>query len=454
MILRVEKKVTPIGPIPKDWQKTTLKDVSEFITKGATPTTYGFDWVEDGIPFLRSECVSETGFNEKGLAHISEAANDALQRSKVKANDLLISITGNVGRVAVFPEYLKEGNINQHIARVRILPQKVCDRKYIYFQLTRNAYRKYYDGIITGAAYPQLSLKQIRDTPIYYPPLPTQRKIAAILSTYDDLIENNLKRIKLLEEKAQLTYEEWFVRMKFPGHETTPINEETGLPEGLEEKPLGDLIDITSSKRIFLSDYVKEGIPFYRGKEIILKSKNETLNDRLYITQERFDEIKSKFGIPQKGDLLITAVGTLGYPYLVTDSDGDFYFKDGNLIWFKGNKAISSLYLISCFKDPQFRSNLDNIAIGSSQKALTIKSLKGLKILNPTKNLSTQYDKIIEPILDSSENLQNQNQLLKEARDILLPRLMTGMIDVETLDLSGFEAGHEEEMLMTAEGEI
>lgn len=281
----------------------------------------------------------------------------------------------------------------------------------------------------------------------------TQRKIAAILSAYDDLIENNLKRIKLLEEKAQLTYEEWFVRMKFPGHESTPINEETGLPEEWEEKYLGNIVEITSSKRIFLSDYVSEGIPFYRGKEIILKSKNEALNNRLFITSERFQEIKQKFGIPKKGDILITAVGTIGFPYLVTESDGDFYFKDGNLIWLKGNSEISSIYLISCFKNDLFKLNLLNIAIGSSQKALTIQSLKGLKIINPINYISSEYDSLVSPILDGIEILQNQNQLLKDARDILLPRLMTGMIDVDQLDLSAFEDGDADGMLMAAEPE-
>lgn len=290
-----------------------------------------------------------------------------------------------------------------------------------------------------AGAVPGVNRNHLHKIKISLPSPPTQRKIAAILSAYDDLIENNLKRIKLLEEKAQLTYEEWFVRMKFPGHKSTPINEETGLPEGWEQKALGDIIEITSSKRIFLADYVEEGIPFYRGKEIILKSKNEALNDRLYISKERFKEIKEKFGSPKKGDLLITAVGTLGFPYLVTESDGDFYFKDGNLIWFKGNKKISSTYLISCFKNDQFKLNLHNIAIGSSQKALTIQSLKGLKIINPEKKISSKFDSMIAQILDAIESLQNQNQLLKEARDILLPRLMTGMIDVEELDLSAFE---------------
>lgn len=329
-----------------------------------------------------------------------------------------------------------------HNQRLGLITLKSDDYNldYIYWLLRTEAYQKYIAGSSSGATVKHTSPSKIYSAKLLVPESKTtQRKIASILSAYDDMIENNLRRIKLLEEKAQLTYEEWFVRMKFPGHETAKFDEETGLPEGWERVKLSNLIDISSSKRIFLADYVDSGIPFYRGKEIILKSKNESLNDRLYISEEKYQKIKSKYGVPKKGDILITAVGTLGYPYLVTESDGDFYFKDGNLIWLKGNENISSIYLISCFKDSHFKVNLSNIAIGSSQKALTIKSLKGLTILNPPVEITRGYEEIIEPILDSIECLQNQNHLLKEARDILLPRLMSGMIDVEELELPAQE---------------
>jgi len=361
----------------------------------------------------------------------------------LKPGDIIVTMTDlskqadTLGYSAKIPNDTKNTYLhNQRLGLIK-LKSNEYDLEYIYWLLRTDYYQRYIAGSSSGATVKHTSPKKIYSTRLLVPEsIKTQQKIASILSAYDDLIENNLKCIKLLEEKAQQTYEQWFVRMKFPGHETTPINPETGLPEGWEKVKLSKVIEISSSKRIFLSDYVESGIPFYRGKEIILKSKNAPLNDRLYISTKKFNEIKSKFGAPQKGDLLITAVGTLGYPYLVTDTDGNFYFKDGNLIWFKGNKSISSIYLISCFKNSQFKKHLNNIAIGSSQKALTIKSLKGLQILKPNEKTSKSYDNLVEPILDSVECLQNQNQFLKEARDILLPRLMTGMIDVDNLDIN------------------
>jgi type I restriction enzyme S subunit len=107
------------------------------------------------------------------------------------------------------------------------------------------------------------------------------------------------------------------------------------LPEEWKKYKLGDIADITSSKRIFLSDYVEEGIPFYRSKEIIEKANGGEISFELFISEEKYFEIKQKFGVPVNGDLLIAAVGErAGIPYCVAN-DGDFYFKDGNLIWFK-----------------------------------------------------------------------------------------------------------------------
>lgn len=442
----------------KGWVEVRLKEVTKIIGGYAFKST---DFIpNEGIPVIKIKSLKDRNLVIDNGDFISDTFLSLNEKYHIKYNDILIALTGShitlpssaVGRVAK-SRHRKTLLLNQRVGKFQVDPN-VCDDDFLYYFLVTDYFFECVGLKSKGAAnQANISAGDIGEIKINLPPLPTQRKIAAILSAYDDLIENNLKRIKLLEEKAQLTYEEWFVRMKFPGHESTPINEETGLPEGWEEKALGEVIEITSSKRIFLADYVEEGIPFYRGKEIILKSKNEALNERLFISNKRFNEIKEKFGAPKKGDLLITAVGTLGFPYLVTESDGDFYFKDGNLIWFKGNKEISSTYLISCFKNDQFKLNLYNIAIGSSQKALTIQSLKGLKIINPKKDISSTFDSLIAPILDAIESLQNQNQLLKEARDILLPRLMTGMIDVDALDLSAFGIEEREEMLMAAEPE-
>jgi type I restriction enzyme S subunit len=183
-----------------------------------------------------------------------------------------------------------------------------------------------------------------------------------------------------------------------------------------EEEDLGELCEVTSSKRIFLSEYAESGIPFYRGKEVIQKLKYEEIKQPYFISKNRFEEIKVKFGSPKKGDILLTGVGTIGYPYLVKESDGDFYFKDGNLIWIKENESdIDPRYLFYYFFSSYFRSIVRNISIGSSQKALTISSVKSLKIPKPPLPTQKRIADILSAYDDLIENNLKRIKLLEQA---------------------------------------
>lgn len=150
----------------------------------------------------------------------------------------------------------------------------------------------------------------------------------------------------------------------------------------MELKPLGDFCTITSSKRIFADQYVENGIPFYRSREIIEKNNNSDISEPLFISNDVYENIKNKFGVPQKGDLLLTSVGTLGVPYLVKDEQ--FYFKDGNLTWMKDfSEKLSSQFLYYWISSSFGKESLINRCIGSSQSALTIDILKKYRICVP-----------------------------------------------------------------------
>ena len=177
-------KQTEIGLIPEDWILTPLSKISAFITKGSTPTTYGFTWTQDGILFLRSECVSENGLDLSQSMFISQQAHSALKRSSLRSGDLLITITGNVGRVVYLDKDFNMGNMNQHIARVRIIDNCVCT-KFIYHYLNQSTIRKAFNTITTGQAYPQISLKQVRDAVVPLSSIEEQNAIASILSDMD-----------------------------------------------------------------------------------------------------------------------------------------------------------------------------------------------------------------------------------------------------------------------------
>ena len=179
---------------------------------------------------------------------------------------------------------------------------------------------------------------------------------------------------------------------------------------------LGDCCEITSSKRIFLSDYVPVGIPFYRSKEIAEMQKGESISDPLFISNDKYEEIKCKFGIPHKGDLLLTAIGaTLGIPFVIKNNL-PFYFKDGNLIWFKNfNDLLDSSFLYTWMCSSFGYQSMQNIAIGSAQKALTISALKDLSLIVPPIDIQHRIANVLSRYDSLIENYQKQIKLLEEA---------------------------------------
>ena len=149
---------------------------------------------------------------------------------------------------------------------------------------------------------------------------------------------------------------------------------------GFRRARMSDVCEITSSKRIFAADYVAEGVPFYRGKEITEKHRgNLDVSTELFISEEKFCEIERKFGAPKCGDLLLTSVGTLGSPYVVKPGER-FYFKDGNLTWFRRLVGVDSQYLYYWLLSPPGKGELKKCTIGVAQPALTIVALKGMEI--------------------------------------------------------------------------
>jgi type I restriction enzyme S subunit len=222
--------------IPEDWEPIPLKFISDFITKGATPTTYGFSWANDGILFLRSECVSEQGLDLTQSMFITPEVHNILKRGEVRARDILMTITGNVGRVIYLSNDFGIANINQHIARIRITDINVA-ADYVFHFLSQFKIRKYYGSITTGQAYPQISLNQVRDTRIPLPPLPEQRAIATALSDMDALITSLDRLIAKKREIKQATMQQLLTgRTRLPGF------------SGNESAKLGDFFELNPHK--------------------------------------------------------------------------------------------------------------------------------------------------------------------------------------------------------------
>ena len=187
---------------------------------------------------------------------------------------------------------------------------------------------------------------------------------------------------------------------------------DNNIPKGWVETTLGEVCLIGSSKRSFFCDYVEDCVPFYRSKEIIEKQKGESVSTSLFITEKKFNEIEEKFGAPKYNDLLITSVGTLGVPYIVQENER-FYFKDGNLTWFRNYDGINPVFLYNWFLSSIGKESLKQITIGSTQSALTITGLKSIPILLPPLPEQQAIATILTSFDDKIELLQAQNKTLE-----------------------------------------
>jgi len=357
------------------------------------------------------------------------------EKYHIKKGDVLISLTGShinqpnsmVGRSCrnfSDTEFL----LNQRAGKV--IPNENADKNYLYYLLNTESFKYSICNRAYGAAnQANVSPSDIENIKWNFPPLPTQQKIASILSAYDNLIQNYKKQIEALQTAASELYKEWFVRFRFPGYQTTRF--ENGIPEGWKIERLGNLFEITSSKRVFEEDYVNEGIPFYRSKEIIELSNNQEITTELYISNELYAKFKNKFGVPKENDILITSVGSIGNSYQVRKDD-IFYFKDGNLTWIKSSsKKALSKYLIYWLKSDLGKNTLISSTIGTSQSALTIEKLRAIKILVPEVNILEKFEQKISSFDIKIQILNKQITNLTQQRDLLLPRLMSGKIKIK-----------------------
>ena len=406
--------------INKEWKIFKLGELIEKITKGTTPSTLGGGFTESGINFIKSEAVSYEGRIDKStFVFISKETNEKLKRSQLQEGDILFSMAGIfLGKNAIVTKEILPANTNQALAIIRI-KNEFTTPKFVHYYLRLPDVIKKINSVSGQSAQPNINFEEIKSIEISLPNLTTQSQIAQILTALDDKIELNLQMNQTLEAMAQAIFKEWC------------WTDDEVVPEGWTWKKLLDIVDVSSSKRIFREEYILNGVPFYRGKEVTQLSNGEAVSNELFISKDRYSEIKEKFGVPKIGDILITSVGTIGSVWLV-DNDLPFYFKDGNVTWIKDYKTeINGEFVYQWLQTKEAKEQIKSVTIGSTQQALTISALRNLDILIPdietVAKICSQLEKINAKRLTNS----TQNQTLTATRDTLLPKLMSGKIGIK-----------------------
>ena len=252
---------------------------------------------------------------------------------------------------------------------------------------------------------PSLRRTDILKINVPVPPIAEQEKIVAELDCLSGIIEKKKQQLKELDNLAQSIFYEMF---------GDPVEND----KGWEKKRLGDLADISSSKRIFANEYTETGVPFYRGKEVTEKSKGNEISVELFISEDRYNEIKRIYGAPVVGDILVTAVGTIGNIWVV-DSEEPFYFKDGNVLWMKiknNSHPVYFKYLLSVLID-EYKGQMAN---GCAYSALTIVNLKEMPTTIVPLSLQQDFASKIESIEKQKELIA---QSIKETETLFNSRM-------------------------------
>jgi type I restriction enzyme, S subunit len=371
-------------------------------------------------PFIQTGDVKSSNFY---ITDYSQTYNErGLAQSKLwNPGTLCITIAANIADTVIlkihacFPDSI-----------IGFIPDNnKSDIRFIKYCL--DTYKLQIRSISQGTTQDNLSLEKLLSIKLKIPSLPIQKKIAAILSTYDDLIENNDRRITLLEKMAEEIYREWFVRLRFPGHEQATFHK--GIPDGWEIKELEEFCKRVTDGTHDTPKPTNEGYFLVTGKNI----KNGTVDfESAYkISKKDHINISKRSGL-QAGDIIFSNIGTLGSIAIVTD---DVEYSVKNVLIFKPVDENQSVFLYYMLKEKYVLENLLLHSSGASQQFIGLTIARKFKVFDPGKLLINTFGEFVLPLQQKRLLLIRANSKLKQTRDRLLTRLISGKLSVEDLDI-------------------
>ena len=406
------------------WREVRLGEYIETLKGNAFKSSI---YKNIGIPVVRASNFTQESIEKDNIVYIDY--DKSYERFILNKRDVLCQTVGSwlnnpnslVGKVVRVPHYLDGAYLNQNI--VKIIPIEGLNNDFLFYRLKVEDYKHYCVDNAQGAAnQASITLKTIRRFNFTLPNLEIQEKIADVLSTYDELIENNNRRIEILEKTAEEIYKEWFVRMRFPGYENTRFIK--GIPEGWEVKRVGDLGRIETGKTPSTNrkDYYDGNIMFVKTPD--MHNNLFTLNTEIYLSKEGSDSQPKKL-LP-KNSIMVSCIGTGG----VVSINGELAHTNQqiNSIILKDLKLREWTY----FTLKSMKKTIELFgATGATMTNLSKGKFQNLKVLYPTDELIIKFNNINKDIFEEIKNLIFQNQNLIKQRDLLLPRLMNGTIEVK-----------------------
>lgn len=419
----------------KEWVPYKLKEITTKIGSGSTPTGGKEAYYQSGITLVRSLNIYDFAFELQNLAFINEVQAKKLNGVTIEKDDILLNITGaSVGRCTIIPEYLLPARVNQHVSIIRCNKEK-ADSKFLLYCINSASYKDALMSIAdSGATREALTKDDIEKFQILLPPLHTQKRIASILSTFDDLIEVNNQRIKLLEETARELYKEWFVRMRFPGYKEVKFVK--GVPEGWEVVQLSELVKLISGYAFKSEDFTDN--PTDRTAVRMGNFQEHgglQFNDNTkYLETEVL--VKNKFHVSHRDILIVLSdvtrdgriIGNVGF--VPSFSSGLKFIINQRVSKIEINEVLK-YWFYAYLNSQDFKNYCLTRADSATVLNLSNDHIYKHLVMKPQYDLVIKFSNIYEPFISQIENLNEQNTQLRQIRDRLLPRLISGKLEVK-----------------------
>lgn len=393
------------------------------------------DFSDTGIPVIKIKNITPPSVSLIDLSYVPEEIADQNRKFILSYDDVLIALTGShinqmasvVGRVAKV-KYSEKTVLNQRVGKITVNDSDDCDLDFVYYYLSQDKVKIELASKAGGAAnQANISPTDIKNLMFPFPNIDVQRKIASVLRTYDDLIENNQKQIKLLEEAAQRLYKEWFIDLRFPGHESTPIVD--GVPEGWTYKPFSEVFDYVRGKSYTskeLSDTT--GILMANLKNIRAFGGYNRNAEKRFTGQYKANQMLYAGDIVMGVTDMTQERRLVGHVALVPDLGEKMTFSMDLIKIIP--KLTDNLFLYSAMYYGGLSKQISPLANGVNVLHLKPEAMMGIEMLTPTKDILERYHQQFAPMVTRIEALQKQCDVAAEARDRLIPKLMNREIEV------------------------
>lgn len=398
------------------WEKVKLNDICSSIYDGdhnAPPKS------DTGVPFVTISNIdaADGSIDFSNTAHVPNLYFESLKpERRPRPGDVLYSVVGSFG----IPSLVKDQKpfvFQRHVAILR--PNDRIEPEYLYYSMKSRNFYHWADSVAIGAAQRTVTLGQLREKTIALPPFPVQSRIAGVLSAYDKLIENNRRQIKLLEEAAQRLYKEWFVDLRFPGHETTPIH--NGIPEGWKRTTVGEIASV-NAKSLKASELPR----MISYIDLSCASKGHILSVSQYSAQDAPGRARR---VARDGSIAWGMVRPSQQSYcLVRHPSPSTVLSTGFAVI--DAQAVPFSFLYETLAQNSFVSYLVGLTNGSTYPAVKPEHFYNAEVVTPDEKTLSRFDAAVLPILNGIELREQQIVAAREARDRLLPKLMSGEIEV------------------------